>query len=151
MPLELVSLAKRDELTEMYRESVWTEIPTSSCTSSTGKPPIPVHWAITNKGDKKNDNLRAGLVAKHIVAKYGGTRLHELFVAMPPFEMVKLLLIKAVKGRALAELAQRGDRPVDKPTVRKVMFIDVSKANLYALINADIETYCGRLSRPHGR
>ena len=94
---------------------------------------------VATRGDKNNYNVRARLVAKHIVAKYGGEGLHELFDAMPPFEMVRLLLV--ISGRALAELAQRVARPVDKPTGRKAMFIDVSKAHLYALINADIETY----------
>ena len=44
----------------------------------------------------------------------------DVFAAMPPFELVKALLVKCV---------QRRDR---KKTVRKVLFIDVSKAHLYA-------------------
>ena len=42
LPPDLVKLAKREELTEMYRRSVWTEAPTSECCEMTGKPPIPV-------------------------------------------------------------------------------------------------------------
>ena len=60
---------------------------------------------VTIKGDKKHYNVRARLVAKHLVAKYGGKGLHELFAAVPPFEMVKLLLVKAVPeyvGRPVA-------------------------------------------------
>lgn len=100
-----------------------------------------MRWVVTNKGDKKNYNVRARLVDKHIVAKYGGKGLRELFVAMPPFEMVKLLLVRAVcevrhvDGR-VSKLAVVPSRTYD---TRKVMFIDVSKGHLHALINVDIE------------
>ena len=70
LPASLVTLAKREEITEMYRRSVWTETSTSECVNATGKPPIPVRWVITNKGDKANYNVRARLVAKHLVAKW---------------------------------------------------------------------------------
>ena len=96
LPPHLVKLAKQEELTEMYRRSVWTEAPPSECIDVAGMPPIPARWVITNKGDKVNYNVRARLVAKHLVAKYGGKGLRELFAAMPPFEMVKLLLVRAV-------------------------------------------------------
>ena len=108
-------------------------------------------------------------MAQHIVAKYGGKGLHELFAAMPPFEMVKLLLIRAVSDKIKSleksrsnEMAGRTARAVrgsSRPeAVRKVMFIDVSKAHLYALINSDIDAFvdlppecakpgvCGRLN-----
>ena len=48
------------------------------------------------------------------MAKYGGKEMEDLFAAMPPFELVKALLVKA---------AQRKDR---HNTIRKVMFIGVS-------------------------
>ena len=66
-----VRLAKREEITEMYRRSVWTEAPDSACVRDTGKPPIPVRWVSTNKGDKLHPNLRCRLVAKHLAAKCG--------------------------------------------------------------------------------
>ena len=49
--------------------------------------------------------------------------MEDLFAAMPPFDMVKALPVRSV---------QRRDR-VKK--VRKVMFIDVSKAHLYAPVD----------------
>ena len=48
---------------------------------------------------------------------------------MPPFELVKALLVKA---------AQRRDR---HKTIRKVMFVDVSKAHLYAPVGPDDKAY----------
>ena len=37
--------------------------------------PILVRWVVINKGNKTNYNAHARLVAKHIVAKYGGKRI----------------------------------------------------------------------------
>ena len=94
-----------------------------------GKPPIPVRWVTTNKGDTLHPNVRRRLVAKHLAAKYGGKDMEDLFAAMPPFELVKALLVKA---------AQRRDR---KKTMRKVMFVDVSKAHLYAPVGPEDKAY----------
>ena len=121
IPSRLVEAATREELTEMYRRSVWTEVPTADCRNVTGKPPIPVRWVITNKGDKVNYNVRARLVAKHLVAKYGGTGLHELFAAMPPFEMVKLLLVRALSK--CSRTSWQAAVPLRARDVRKIMFV----------------------------
>ena len=48
---------------------------------------------------------------------------------MPPFELVKALLVRAV---------QRRER---RRKIRKVLFIDVSKAHLYAPVGKDIKAY----------
>jgi len=83
----LVTLAKHDEITEVYRRSVWTEAPVEDCIRDTGKPPIPVRWVVVNKGDKLHPNVRCRLVAKHLAAKHGGkSSTADLFAAMPPFE-----------------------------------------------------------------
>ena len=96
----LVTLAKHEEVTEVYRRSVWTEAPVEDCIRDTGKPPIPVRWVVTNKGDKLHPNVRCRLVAKHLAAKYGGkSSTEDLFAAMPPFELVKALLVKCVQRR----------------------------------------------------
>lgn len=86
LPPELVKAAKHEKPSVMYRWSVWTETPVSKCTSATGKLPIPVCWVITNKGDKSNYNVRARLVATHLVSKYGCKGLRELFAAMLPVD-----------------------------------------------------------------
>ena len=81
---QLVTLAKREEVTEVYRRSVWTEAPVAECVRDTDKPPIPVRWVSTNTGDKLHPNVRCRLVAKHLAAKYGGNESAEdLFAAMP--------------------------------------------------------------------
>ena len=68
-------------------------------------------------------------MANHLVAKYGGKGAGDLFAAMPPFEMVKALMVRTVQRRHRIK------------TVRKVMFIDVSKAHLYALVGEEIHAY----------
>lgn len=47
-----VTSAKHEELTELYRRQVWVEKPVGDCFRDTGKPPIPVRWVVTNKGDE---------------------------------------------------------------------------------------------------
>ena len=71
-PASLVTLAKRDEITGMYRRQVWIEKPIEECMKDTGKPPIPVRWVVANKGGTLHPNVRCKLVAKHLAAKYGG-------------------------------------------------------------------------------
>ena len=42
--------------------------------------------------------MRCRLVAKHLAAKYGAkSSTEDLFAAMPPFELVKALLVKCVQ------------------------------------------------------
>ena len=64
-------------------------------------------------GDELHSIIPCRLVAKHLVAKYGGKDAEDLLAAMPPFELAKALRVKAV---------QRGDRT---RSIRKVMSIDV--------------------------
>ena len=74
--------------------------------------------------------MRCRLVAKHLAAKYGGkSSTEDLFAAMPPFELVKALLVKCVQRR---ERLKR---------VKKMLFIDVSKAHLYAPVGESIKNY----------
>ena len=89
LPAPLVTVAKREEITETYRRAVWSEKLVEDCLRDTGKPPIPVRWVVTNKGDRLHPNVRCRLVAKHLAAKYGGKEMEDLFAAMPPFELVR--------------------------------------------------------------
>ena len=128
LPAPLVTVAKREEISEMYRRAVWWEEIIEECLRVTGKLPIPVRWVVANKGDALHPNVRCRLVAKHLVAKYGGKDMEDLFAAMPPFEMVKALLVKA---------AQKRRKQIPKRKIRKMMFVDVSKAHLYAPVGLE--------------
>ena len=61
----LTTSAKCEEITEMYRRSVWLERWVEDCDRDTGTPPMPVRWVKTNKGDKMDPKVRCRLVAKH--------------------------------------------------------------------------------------
>ena len=66
---------------------------------------------------------------EHLPAKYGGKDMEDLFAAMSPWELVKALLVKAGQYRKL------------KRKIRKLMFIDVSKAHLYAHVGEGVRAY----------
>ena len=69
--------ANREDTTEMYRRQVWLEKYVADCCRNIGKPPIPVRWVKTNKGDDLHPNVRCRLVATHLAAKYGGKDMED--------------------------------------------------------------------------
>ena len=64
---------------------------------------------------------RSRLVAKDFKPKSKVNDQEGLFAATPPLELVKMLILKAARGSSNRHAG-----------VRKVMFLDVSKAHLYA-------------------
>ena len=67
---------------------VWLEKPLGDCFRDIGKPPTPVRWVVTDKGDELRPNVRCRLVAKHLAATYGGKYAEDLFAEMPPFALI---------------------------------------------------------------
>ena len=68
--------------------------------------------------------------------------MHELFAAMPAFEMVKFLLVRALSHISVRLASRKGAGATGaSESVRKLMFIDVSKAHLHALIDADVNAF----------
>ena len=58
-----------------------------------GHKAVPIRWVDVSKGDKRAYTLRSLLVGKELKAKTKETLLaHELFSAMPPWELIKVLL-----------------------------------------------------------
>ena len=88
-----------------------------------------MRWPKTNKCDKIHPNVRCRLVPKHLAAKYGGKEMEDLSVAMPPFEMVKALLVRSVQRRERAK------------QIRKIVFSDVANLHLYAPVDARANAY----------
>ena len=78
-------------------------------------------------------------MARHIVAKFGGKGLTELFVAMPPFEMIEYLIVRLM--RCSHGTTPRGGDLRRQEKRRKMFFIDVSKAHLYAPTEEDSSAY----------
>ena len=112
---EKVRAARAEELRELDRR-VWVEADVKECWKKKGRGPIAGGWADVDKGFAVN---RSQLVAKEAKSK-----VHDqegLFAGTPPLELVKMVIIKAAKGNRN-----------EHAHVRKVMFLDVSKAHLYA-------------------
>ena len=96
----------------------------------TGQRPISVRWVVHNKDDNQHPNVRARLVARRIREKYGGKDVDDLFAAMPPFEVVKLLLAKCVQSQ------HAGNR-------RTLISIDISRTcmHLWTLESKRMSTF----------
>ena len=83
-----------------------------------GRGPIGVRWVDVDKGFGV---YRSRLVAKDFKPKSKVSDQEGLFAATPPWELVKMLILKAARGSRNRHAG-----------VRKVMFLDVSKAHLNA-------------------
>ena len=97
---------------------MWVEADVEECWNKKGRGPIGVRWVDVDKGFGV---YRSRLVAKDFKPKSKVNDQEGLFAATPPLELVKMLILKAARGSRNRHAG-----------VRKVMFLDVSKAHLYA-------------------
>ena len=92
LPNDLVKKARREEIDWVRSIGLYDKVPRSEATSR-NIAPLKIRWVDVNKGDRSCYNVRSRLVGKELRAKTKGSLLaHELFSAMPPWEMVKSLL-----------------------------------------------------------
>ena len=69
---------------------------------------LPIRWVVTNKGDPDRPEVRCRLVGRELRSRTKGTLLaHELFSAMPPWEIFKVLLGLLVSDNALGAEGER--------------------------------------------
>ena len=97
---------------------MWVEADVQKCWNQKGRGPIAIRWVDVDKGFGV---YRSRLVAKDLKPKSKVNDQEGLFAATPPLELVKMVIVKAAKA-SRNEHAQ----------VREVLFLDVSKAQLYA-------------------
>ena len=114
---EKVRAAPAEELRELDRR-VWVKADVEECWNKKGRGPKGVRWVDVEIGFGV---YRSRLVAKDFKPKSKVNDLEGLVAATPPLELVKMLILKAARGSR--------NRHAD---VRKVMFLDVSKAHSYA-------------------
>ena len=114
---EKVRAARAEELRELDRR-VWVEADVQECWNQKGRGPIAIRWVDVDNGFGV---YRSRLVAKDLKPKSKVNDQEGLFAATPPLELVKMVIVKAAKA-SRNEHAQ----------VREVLFLDVSKAQLYA-------------------
>ena len=117
MDSEKVRAARAEERRELDRR-VWVEADVEECWNKKGRGPIGVRWVDVDKGFGVH---RSRLVAKDFKPKSKVNDQDGLLAATPPLELVKMLILKAARGSRNRHAG-----------VRKVMFLDVSKAHLYA-------------------
>ena len=114
---EKVRAARAEELRELDRR-LWEEADLQECWDKKGRAPIGVRWVDVDKGFGV---YRSRLVAKDFKPRSKINDKEGLFAATPPLELVKILLMKVARGHKAGNA-----------NIRKVMFLDISKAHLYA-------------------
>ena len=92
LPKELVQKARQEEVEWIRSIQLYDKVPRAEALQK-NITPLKIRWVEVNKGDRASYNVRSRLVGKELKAKTKGSLLaHELFSAMPPWEMVKSLL-----------------------------------------------------------
>jgi hypothetical protein len=114
---------------------VYGVVDASEAWDKTGKAPIGVRWVAVRKQESM---YRNNLVAKDFAPKSNSNDIDGLYAAMPPLELVRVL-----RTRAFLQVGEN------------IMFINIKKAHLYALIERvayvdlslerDIPGKCARL------
>ena len=90
LPKSLVMIARQQELDWAHGIKLYDKVPRQEATDKDIKP-ITARWVNVSKGDDEKMNIRCRLVGRELKAKTKEALLaHELFSAMPPWEMIKI-------------------------------------------------------------
>jgi hypothetical protein len=116
-PVE-VGKAREEEIKELERR-VYEVVDLQEAWDKTGKAPISVRWVDVLK---KEGVYRSRLVAKDFRPMSRKNDVEGLYAAMPPLELVKVLMARASR---VGEV---------------IMLVDIKKAHLYAPIEGDVYT-----------
>ncbi|CAK0880002.1 unnamed protein product, partial [Prorocentrum cordatum] len=132
----LVAQARAVEREWVKKQELIEIVPRSQAFAETGRPPIPLKWVDTNKGDAERPNYRGRLVVKEIKAKKRPDEqleASEVFSAMPPLEAMRSLVSLMVTWTREAPLHIQESlrRKGRKPGNFKIGFFDISRAHFY--------------------
>lgn len=147
LPPQLVKKARREEIEWVRSINLYDKVPRAEADSKNIQP-LKIRWVDVNKGDRQNYNVRSRLVGKELKAKTKGSLLaHELFSAMPPWEMVKSLLSLLVSDGVSNEPLVLGVFDISRahfmaPATRE-LFIELPDEDRHA----GEENMIGRLNR----
>ena len=150
LPVPLVKKAREEEIRWVRSIGLYDKVPRAEA-DSRGIQPIKIRWVDVNKGlpgDRKHYNIRSRLVGKELKAKTKGALLaHELFSAMPPWEMVKSLLSLLVSDGVSTDDLVLGVFDISRahfmaPASRE-LFVELPEEDRLA----GEENFIGRLSR----
>ncbi|CAK0882435.1 unnamed protein product [Prorocentrum cordatum] len=132
----LVAQARAVEREWVKKQELIEIVPRSQAFAETGRPPIPLKWIDTNKGDAERPNYRSRLVVKEIKAKKRPDEqleASEVFSAMPPLEAMRSLVSLMVTWarepplHVQESLRKKGRKPGNF----KIGFFDISRAHFY--------------------
>jgi hypothetical protein len=130
LPPDLVKEGRAEEIEWVHSIKLYDKVH-RSVAAGRGIKPIPVRWINTNKGDAIKYNVRCRLVGKELKAKTKGALLaHQLFSAMPPWEMIKALFSLLVTDDVEpAEELEIGIFDISRahfmPKVRRELYIEL--------------------------
>ncbi|CAK0899207.1 unnamed protein product [Prorocentrum cordatum] len=110
----LVAQARAVEREWVKKQELIEIVPRSQAFAETGRPPIPLKWVDTNKGDAERPNYRSRLVVKEIKAMRSLVSLMVTWTREAPLHIQESL---RKKGR--------------KPGNFKIGFFDISRAHFY--------------------
>ena len=95
LPVPLVTAARKEEIDWVRSIRLYDKVPRSEMVAR-GHKALTVRWVDVNKGDRQTYKVRSRLVGREMKHMTKQTLLaHELFSAMPPWEMVKFLFLFA--------------------------------------------------------
>ena len=120
---KLVQEARAEEIAGACKHGVWNKVPIAECLQRIGRAPIGTRWVDINKGDSSNLIYRSRLVGREFK---GHDHRDDLFAATPPLEAIRALISLAASQRGL------------KGPIKKLSFIDVSKAYFHAPVKRDV-------------
>lgn len=124
----------REEEIRALESRVYEVVDVSECWEKTGRAPIGVRWVDIDKGFGV---YRSRLVAQDFKPKSKVNDKEGLFAAMPPLEVVKLLIAQA----AVESTSRR----------TKIMFIDIGKAHLYGKMEKEAFVELPPERQEHGK
>ena len=119
-----VRASRMEEMQFVKKMPVYEERSLEECWSRTGRPPTSTRWVDSKKGD----GVRSRWVARDFKA-VGTEKRDDLFAAMPPLEAKKILFKLAARLFDGSETKRKRKM--------KLLFVDVSKAHLNGVCDAD--------------
>ena len=121
---ELISAAIREEL-DYFNSKVWQLELKSDMLQKPGHVFVRSRWVLCNKGDLRNPDVRARLVACEI--NKGGDRPDAFFASTPPLESKRFLFSRLAQEKSRNEVPLR----LDFLDVKKAYFNGIPKREVY--------------------
>ena len=133
----MVTEARKEEMKEFEKHSVYQQVPIKECWDSTGKDPIGTRWVDINKGDLEHPEYRSRLVAQEL----NQSKRDDMFAATPPLEALRLVL------SILASTRKQQHWKLDSIDIKRAYFHAKEQRDMYVRLPAGYhqDGMCGKL------